>query len=64
MTSEDDHLCIHPIRATALMVLGPERGMAIAERLGLPVLFIIERDGQFEERVCCAFQRYRRQELS
>lgn len=50
--------------ATAFQVLGPERGMAIAKRLGLPVLFIIERDGQFEERVCCAFQRYRRQELS
>jgi FAD:protein FMN transferase len=50
--------------ATAFQVLGPERGMAIAERLGLPVLFIIERGGQFEERVCCAFQRYRRQEIS
>lgn len=50
--------------ATAFQVLGPERGMVIAERLGLPVLFIIERDGQFEERVCCAFQRYRRQEIS
>ena len=50
--------------ATAFQVLGPERGMAIAERLGLPVLFIIERDGQFEERVCCGFQRYRRQEMS
>lgn len=50
--------------ATAFMVLGPERGMTIAERIGLPVLFIIERDGQFEERVCCAFERYRRQELS
>jgi thiamine biosynthesis lipoprotein len=48
--------------ATAFQVLGPERGMAIAERLNLPVLFVIERDGQFEERVCCAFQRYRRQE--
>jgi len=46
------------------MVLGPERGMAIAERLGRPVLFIIERDGQFEERVCYAFQRYRSQELA
>ena len=57
-------LCIHPIRATTFMVLGPERGMAIAEWLGRPVLFIIERDEQFEERVCCAFQRYRRQELS
>ena len=50
--------------ATAFQVLGPERGMAIAERLNLPVLFVIERDGQFEERVCCAFQRYRKQELS
>jgi thiamine biosynthesis lipoprotein len=50
--------------ATAFQVLGPERGMAIAERLSLPVLFVIERDGQFEERVCCAFQRYRKQELS
>jgi thiamine biosynthesis lipoprotein len=50
--------------ATAFLVLGPERGMAVAERLGLPVLFIIERDGKFEERVCCGFQRYRRQEIS
>ncbi|NGZ01706.1 MAG: FAD:protein FMN transferase ApbE [Nitrospira sp. WS238] len=50
--------------ATAFQVLGPERGMAIAERLQLPVLFVIEHDGQFEERVCCGFQRYRKQELS
>ncbi len=50
--------------ATAFQVLGPERGMAIAERINLPVLFVIERDGQFEERVCCTFQRYRKQELS
>jgi thiamine biosynthesis lipoprotein len=50
--------------AIAFQMLGPERGMTIAERLGLPVLFIIERDGQFEERVCCAFQRYRKQEIS
>jgi len=50
--------------ATAFQVLGPERGMAIAERLHLPVLFVIEHDGQFEERVCCGFQRYRKQELS
>jgi len=48
--------------ATAFQVLGPERGMVIAERLNLPVLFVIERDGRFEERACCAFQRYRKQE--
>ena len=46
--------------ATALQVLGPERGMAVAERLGLPVLFIIARDGNFEERVSRAFQPYRK----
>ncbi len=50
--------------ATAFQVLGLERGMAIAERLHLPVLFVIEHDGQYEERVCCGFQRYRKQELS
>ena len=50
--------------ATAFQVLGPERGMAIAERLHLPVLFVIDHDGRFEERVCCGFQRYRKQELS
>ena len=50
--------------ATAFQVLGPERGMTIAERLNLPVLFVVERDGQFEERVCCAFHRYRKQEVS
>ena len=50
--------------ATALQVLGPERGMAVAERLGLPVLFIIARDGNFEERVSRAFHLYRKQETS
>jgi len=48
--------------ATAFQVLGPDRGMALAERINLPVLFVIEHDGQFEERICCAFQRYRKQE--
>jgi thiamine biosynthesis lipoprotein len=27
--------------ATALIVLGPERGLALAQRLGLPALFIV-----------------------
>ena len=34
--------------ATALMVLGPEEGYALAQRLGLPALFL-ERIGQSEE---------------
>jgi len=50
--------------ATALQVLGSERGMAVAERLGLPVLFIIDRGGNFEERASRAFQPYRKQETS
>jgi thiamine biosynthesis lipoprotein len=48
--------------ATALMVLGPDAGMALAGRLGLATLFI-ERgaDGQaFAERSTPAFDRLRR----
>jgi thiamine biosynthesis lipoprotein len=42
--------------ATALNVLGPEEGMAAAERLGLPVLFIIHTgNGDFEERATTQF---------
>lgn len=37
--------------ATALMVLGPEEGMALAERLGVAALLLVRRDdGTFEER--------------
>jgi len=37
--------------ATALEVLGPEQGMALAERHGIPALFLVRlEDGQFEER--------------
>ncbi len=48
--------------ATALMVLGPEEGMQLAERLGLAALFI-ERTGaggEFRERATPAFERLRR----
>jgi FAD:protein FMN transferase len=48
--------------ATALMVLGPDAGMALAGRLGLAAL-LIERsaDGQaFTERSTPAFDRLRR----
>lgn len=37
--------------ATALMVLGPDEGLALARRLRLAALFIVRtRDGQFEQR--------------
>lgn len=48
--------------ATALMVLGPEEGLALAERLGLPALFL-ERIGQSQalrERATAAFTELRR----
>lgn len=35
--------------ATALLVLGRERGLALAEKLGLPVLFIVNQEGNFRE---------------
>lgn len=47
--------------ATALMVLGPEEGYALAQRLGLPALFL-ERIGdsqQFRERATPEFERLR-----
>jgi thiamine biosynthesis lipoprotein len=35
--------------ATALLVLGPERGLAFAERAGIPALLIMQSGGAFEE---------------
>ena len=37
--------------ATAMMVLGPEKGLAIAERAGFDVMFLnVTRDGQLQEQ--------------
>lgn len=41
--------------ATALMVLGPDEGFALAEREGLAALFIIRGDRQFEFKPTKAF---------
>ncbi len=41
--------------ATALDVLGPEAGFDLAERLGLPALFIVRGDGSFHARYTDAF---------
>ncbi len=42
--------------ATALQILGLDHGMRVAEQLGLPVLFIINRNGVFEEHMSRDFQ--------
>jgi thiamine biosynthesis lipoprotein len=42
--------------ATALLVLGPERGLAIAEQLGLRALFIADLDGAFTEYATSHFE--------
>jgi len=47
--------------ATALMVLGPEEGMALARRLDLAVLFIARTpDGALAESATPGFERFRR----
>jgi len=45
--------------ATALLVMGPEKGMQLAVRENLPVLFLIRRDQGFDERTSPAFERLR-----
>jgi FAD:protein FMN transferase len=45
--------------ATAMMVLGPEKGMAVAQRLKLPVMFVLHgEDGAFETLQSDSFGRF------
>ncbi len=41
--------------STALMVMGPEEGLALAESLELPALFLLRSDGNIVERATRAF---------
>ena len=45
--------------ATALLVLGPEKGYRLAEQQGLAALFIMKRGGSFSEKATPQFDRYR-----
>lgn len=45
--------------ATALLVLGPDAGYALAEREGLAALFIVREGDALRERQTAAFGRYR-----
>jgi len=44
--------------ATALMVLGEERGPQVAEAEGIAALFIVRTEGGFREEATPAFARY------
>lgn len=44
--------------STGLNVLGPEKGLALAESLNLPVFMIVKTDNGFEERYTRAFAPY------
>jgi len=45
--------------ATALLVMGPEDGLAFAEREGLAVLMLLRTDDGIEERQTAAFKAFR-----
>ncbi|MGI9507960.1 MAG: FAD:protein FMN transferase [Geminicoccaceae bacterium] len=45
--------------STSLLVLGPEEGMALAERLDIQAYFIVGRDGSFTAKASPAFTRHR-----
>lgn len=45
--------------ATALTVLGPDRGYAVAEREGIAALFVVPSEGGFTSRETAAFQQPR-----
>ncbi|KIG13232.1 Thiamin biosynthesis lipoprotein ApbE [Enhygromyxa salina] len=44
--------------ATALNVLGPEQGLALAEQLGLAAYFLVRTDAGFEVRTSSAYAAY------
>ena len=44
--------------ATAMMVMGETAGMALAEKQGIPVLFMVKKTGGFEERMSPPFKAY------
>ena len=43
--------------ATALMVMGPERGFALAQKHAMAAAFVVRRDGGYHQTMTPAFQR-------
>ena len=44
--------------ATALTVLGPDRGPQLARQINIPALFLIRRDSQIDEIITAGFDRH------
>ncbi|HHR6174715.1 TPA: FAD:protein FMN transferase, partial [Providencia alcalifaciens] len=44
--------------STGLNVMGPEAGLALAEKMNVPVFMIIKTDKGFEERYTKAFEPF------
>lgn len=44
--------------ATALTVLGPDRGPQLAHQINIPALFLIRRNGRFDEITTAGFDRH------
>ena len=59
VTVVDDEAYRADALATALLVMGPEEGMAFAKREGLAVLMLIRTNGGIEERQTAAFAELR-----
>jgi thiamine biosynthesis lipoprotein len=55
VTVTAEHCAVADAWATALMVLGQQDGLAMAQKLGLDALFTIRRNGAFEETGVGAF---------
>lgn len=53
------HECVYAdALATALVVMGADEGLALAQEMGLPVLFVIHKDDGLEERPSPAFTAF------
>ena len=44
--------------ATALLVMGPERGFALAVEQNLPALFVVRNADAYEQRMTPTFQQF------
>jgi len=60
VTVVDESAALADALATALLILGPDDGFALAEREGIPAYFQIRTAGGFEERATGAFPAFGR----